>query len=185
MFNNPLSLNFRTVLSVFIRNSIYFMLLSFFWGLLLPQMSKEGQAYVTTLLSEHAAPLTFNLLGCWSFFFIASYVAIFGAVRTPTRTLSWLGLYPAEATFIYGSISTGLIMGLAISGTLFWHEKSIAFFLFIGSLQMLLFLSLFAFLIRMLCSGIGRLSQVGNRLFAGSTVILTLLVAFYYYKPYF
>ncbi|HCC69385.1 MAG TPA: hypothetical protein DEP99_05810 [Nitrospiraceae bacterium] len=185
MFDNVAELRSRQILGKFFQNSFYFVLLSLFIGWLIPKMTYDGQKEAISLLLEHSAPLSFNLLGSWALFFIAIYVAILGTVSIPSKALLWIGLYPANVAFTYGSIVSGIVIGLSISGILFWNDKSSATVLFIRSLPILSLLFIFAISIKILCAGICKLSPTQHRILAGIFAISVLAVAYYEYKNFF
>jgi hypothetical protein len=88
----------------------------FFVGLLLgifyPTINEKGRHAILSVISEHASPLTLDLLASYAAMAICLFTSIGGRTALPIPKARLLfGYYPAKAALEYASIFVGIVIG--------------------------------------------------------------------------
>jgi hypothetical protein len=88
----------------------------FFVGLLLgifyPTINEKGRQAILSIISEHASPLTLDLLASYAVMAICLFTSIGGRTGVPIPKIRLLlGYYPAKAALEYASIFLGIVVG--------------------------------------------------------------------------
>lgn len=88
----------------------------FFVGLLLgffyPAINETGRRAILSIISEHASPLTLDLLASYAVMAICLFTSIGGRTAVPIPKARLLfGYYPAKAALEYASIFLGIFVG--------------------------------------------------------------------------
>lgn len=112
MFKRTESISGYRILQGFSSRALPFFFVGLLLGVFYPTINEKGRHAILSIISEHASPLTLDLLASYAVMAICLFTSIGGRTGLPIpKARLLLGYYPAKAALEYASIFVGIVIG--------------------------------------------------------------------------